>query len=75
MEDFPMAKEARILYVGPEKMRVSLSERRNVALMFDLPGDFLGFAEGLSLGLELTPDEARHLAASLQNRAASAEAE
>lgn len=60
------ARGVSVLIVRPPRPR-------NVVLRFDVSQLDIGLSEGIDLGIELSPQEARDLAAQLISRAASAE--
>ena len=68
-----MADE-RIFYLTADRLEVGTNERGEVAIQFDFPGSDLGLAPGLSLAAQLSPQEARDLAAALLRKADDAEA-
>ena len=65
---------SRIHYVTADRLEVGTNERGEVAVRFDFPGTDLGLAPGLSLAAQLSPEEARDLAAVLLQKADEAEA-
>lgn len=64
----------KILYLTFHQIAVIVTERQTVGLRLDAPSTETGLAPHLVPGIELTPREARALAASLLSTADKAEA-
>lgn len=64
--------DERFLFISPEAIKIAVSPRKNVGLLFDYENEILGLAPGLKLAVELTPQEAIDLADRLLRKASEA---
>lgn len=66
--------EERPLYIASDSIGATVNENGNVGVRLGKPHPTLGFAEDLVLAVELSPTEARQIAALLIRKADEAEA-
>lgn len=64
--------EERFLFLSPQGLRFGVTPARNVSVGFQYDSA-LGLSPGLNLAMELTPNEARRIAAMLYKKADEAE--
>jgi hypothetical protein len=66
--------EERVVAVGAEKIEIAVNHEKSFVAMFvhGLAAE-LGLAQDILLAIQLSPEEARQIAGSLQRMAASAE--
>lgn len=65
--------DERFLFVAPENIKIAVSPHFLVGVLLDYENEMLGLAPGVKLAVELTPSEARDLAAKLLRKASEAE--
>ena len=66
--------QGRLLFLPPDRLGVLITPHRTIGLRLDYDREDTGLAPGVTLAVELTPNEARHLAEVLQRKADEAEA-